>query len=531
MRLFELFESAYSNWTFPSQQTIAADFSEYKKKEDSKWHSRADAIGARFPIFKDIKDFEQSLRNAKVVNVTSSLDNRVMNRSHTTSLDDLRDLVSGYVRPRDVDRIVKGFKNNDAIPYPIILKGSKGMWIMAGNTRLDTAGIIGVPKKALMVDVSEILDEADSYAPKPVEQRTAERVAAFIKKNCKPWLSQTDNGKFVVYRGFSGGYTRYTKNASVFTKKVRINRRPLGSPPELHRLFNTVIALAGKTANRSNSVAVIGDESKAWEYGDQFVTIPIGNFNYTWHTELGPDWTSEFSWFIEIAGDHVDLDDFDTYPGRKLPKKITKQYLDKVYGARLVGGVRGDDKSLAEAIRLKYEIMIKADEIIAIDPRFYNREILPLLQSPSKLKEGHKHKWSYIGGAAVCKCGKQISPDGEISDATAGMMKARKKMFEDRQKGTSLSSELADKYVVIYRAQPSTASTIDPMSYVTRSIKFARDHAVHMANTEEIPYHVVRALVATKDVYNAYNPGEYFYDGKAVNGKTVFIAKPGDDFQ
>ncbi len=144
----------YKNWVFPDAKTLDADFQEYKGKEDRKWKGRARMIGARWPLFNDRADFELALRKARVVEVDDAMDMRIQNRSHTSSLEDLKSLVSGYQMPRDVDRIAKGFQNGDPIPYPIILKGNVGMWIMAGNTRLDTAGILGVPKKALLVDVS-----------------------------------------------------------------------------------------------------------------------------------------------------------------------------------------------------------------------------------------------------------------------------------------------------------------------------------------------------------------------------------------
>lgn len=157
MRLYQYLneQSSYNNWTFPSDKTIKEDFNEYKKKEERKWKRRAQTIGMRFPIFDTLSDFKSSLKNAEVITVTERFDSRIMNRSHTSSIEDLKNLVSGYVRPRDVDRIVQGFENDDKIPYPIILKGSKGMWIMAGNTRLDAAFIMGVTPKALLVDVSE----------------------------------------------------------------------------------------------------------------------------------------------------------------------------------------------------------------------------------------------------------------------------------------------------------------------------------------------------------------------------------------
>lgn len=112
-------------------------------------------MGFRFPIFDTYEDFVSALKSARVITLTKEHDRRVMNRSHTSSIDGLKSLVSGYNMPRDVDRIVQGYNTNAAMPYPIILKGSKGEWIMAGNTRLDTAFIMGVVPKVLYVDVSD----------------------------------------------------------------------------------------------------------------------------------------------------------------------------------------------------------------------------------------------------------------------------------------------------------------------------------------------------------------------------------------
>ena len=41
------------------------------------------------------------------------------------------------------------------MPVPIVLKFSRGYRIMSGNTRLDTAFILGVRPKVLIVDVSD----------------------------------------------------------------------------------------------------------------------------------------------------------------------------------------------------------------------------------------------------------------------------------------------------------------------------------------------------------------------------------------
>jgi len=143
------------NWAFPSDSVMKDDFSEYKKKEMSKWRSRADRMGFRFPIFETFDDFKQALKDAEVIELTKALDNKIQNRSQTSSIESLKNLVSSYVRPRDVDRIIQGLQSGARLPMPIVLKGAYGMWIMAGNTRLDSAFILGKKPKILIVDVSE----------------------------------------------------------------------------------------------------------------------------------------------------------------------------------------------------------------------------------------------------------------------------------------------------------------------------------------------------------------------------------------
>ena len=141
----------YDNWVRYTTQSLKSDFIEYKKKEHSKWKNRADEIGSRFPIFESEEQFRTALDNGKIVNV-STLGN-VSNMTHNSSIADIEDMVSTYRQPRDVKSIEHGLKNNAQLPMPIILKGSKGMWIMAGNTRQATARVLGVDAEALVIDV------------------------------------------------------------------------------------------------------------------------------------------------------------------------------------------------------------------------------------------------------------------------------------------------------------------------------------------------------------------------------------------
>lgn len=143
---------SYNAWIRYTPESLHADWSEYVHKQDAKWHTRAKQIGARWPLFTDIKQFKHSLDQAQIVNVDDLGDVENMTRNH--SLADIKGMVGGYQNPRDVDRIVSGLHAGVPLPLPIILKGRTGMWIQAGNTRQATARVLGVTPKALLVDVS-----------------------------------------------------------------------------------------------------------------------------------------------------------------------------------------------------------------------------------------------------------------------------------------------------------------------------------------------------------------------------------------
>lgn len=143
------------NWILPHGSDLKADFSEYKKKEQSKWKGRATTIGARFPIFDTLDSFATDLENGRVFTLSKSDWSDIQNLSSNHSIEDLKDLVSGYTNPRDVDRIVDGISKGVDMPMPIVLKGKNGRWIMSGNTRLNVARLMKVPQKAIEVDVTE----------------------------------------------------------------------------------------------------------------------------------------------------------------------------------------------------------------------------------------------------------------------------------------------------------------------------------------------------------------------------------------
>lgn len=130
-----------------------------------------------------------------------------------------------------------------------------------------------------------------------------------IKKNCEPWLKQTNFGELIVYRGVDN------IDQKIQRKRVRKRRKPRDSKMEWHKLFNDLIAEKGLTANRSNSVFVSGKRDNVYEYGDEFIILPIGNFNYTWHKEIA-DW-----WVFWQAREF----DIPKYLNGEVPRKLENQ--------------------------------------------------------------------------------------------------------------------------------------------------------------------------------------------------------------
>ena len=96
--------------------------------------------------------------------------------------------------------------------------------------------------------------------------------------------------------------------------------------------------------------------------------------------------------------------------------------------------------------------------------------------------------------------------------------------LEERKKGKSLKELGFDDKVVIFRAVSAKEDYFKSMDYVTKNLRFARIHAEHMAVTEEENYQVISVSADPRNVFEAPNPGEYYYDGPKLKGHRVYIA-------
>lgn len=153
MKIFDIVESTYNNWVRYTDESLRADWDEYKLKEEKKWRSRAAQIGAAWPLFDSIERFQKALDVSPIVKIDRL--GPVRNLTKNRTIEDIENMVSVYLYPRDVQRIVAGLTGNKAIPLPIILQGQKDRWIMTGNTRQAVARVLGIEPRALLVDVKD----------------------------------------------------------------------------------------------------------------------------------------------------------------------------------------------------------------------------------------------------------------------------------------------------------------------------------------------------------------------------------------
>lgn len=162
-----------------------------------------------------------------------------------------------------------------------------------------------------------------------------EELAEFIKRECSQWMNQV--GDAAVYRGHGVKQRVDTITDLVHILTVRSDRRPRDSTVENHDSMNAEIAERGLTANRNNSVFVTGALRIANKYGNLYIAIPIGDFQFTWSPNVAD-------------------------PVAMLASGKKKKSFDW----------RGDDGSILQAIKSKHEIMIHADRVLLVEESLWH---------------------------------------------------------------------------------------------------------------------------------------------------------------
>lgn len=192
-------------------------------------------------------------------------------------------------------------------------------------------------------------------------------LANLIKKDCKPWLKESQNGVLTVYRGLR--HNPFPGGRSYAIATVNQNRKPMDSPVFVHEFYNQSIREAGKRANRSNSTFTLGSLTTLKNNPDTFgdfsefvVAMPVGKFNYTWTTAFKDGYEFYEKVLSEYGVYAVDGDGHYF----NLPKKLETKIRDSW---------RGDDGSLSKAINSRREIMIASKQVLYIKPTLYKKVV------------------------------------------------------------------------------------------------------------------------------------------------------------
>lgn len=143
-----------TEWREQTEKELKQEFDYEYALPKRRWDMRAEQIGAKYPIFDSLDDFVEKVKAAPVQVIKHADYHKVRNLTSLETLDDVKEMTSSYSYPRDVDSIVTGFKAKSPMPYPIIIKGKSGMWILSGNTRMNVAKILGIEGRAKVVDAS-----------------------------------------------------------------------------------------------------------------------------------------------------------------------------------------------------------------------------------------------------------------------------------------------------------------------------------------------------------------------------------------
>jgi hypothetical protein len=135
----------FSNWKIPSLSQLKQEFKiEQEMKGNKFWDNE--------------EEFLNAVKNGKIVTITPSEDQNIDYRSGTTSYEELLNLIQGYRsypefrNEETLKSIYNGFKENQAIDYPIIIKDIEGnKRILSGNTRMDIAFQLNINPKVLLI--------------------------------------------------------------------------------------------------------------------------------------------------------------------------------------------------------------------------------------------------------------------------------------------------------------------------------------------------------------------------------------------
>lgn len=196
-------------------------------------------------------------------------------------------------------------------------------------------------------------------------------IAQAMLRRAKDYIGEVGKPLKLCYRG----YERF--DGEPFQRDYREDRQPKDSGKAITELFNIAIDSEGGTANRGNAIFVSGNARTASIYGEVYVVLPMGDFNYTWH-EFIDDWYNTYD-SVSARGEQdwegaLELIGYHTTSN---PKAAAKKILDayqKHYR-------EADEGGFVDGKKFKY-----SDDIVSAIDAF--REITDNLVVDKQLRQG-----------------------------------------------------------------------------------------------------------------------------------------------
>lgn len=151
----------FNNWRKPTDEEAENEYKwEYK-------HLRR----AKGDIFPTLEHWKEAIKNGEYKDLPEHEDRNMEYRSHYPDIESIKDITSTYQHPRDADRIIRGYDNNDSMPAPIIFRDKRGgARVVSGNTRLDIASVMKVPKKVLEIREPDKLEKSLNFYDEELNQ-------------------------------------------------------------------------------------------------------------------------------------------------------------------------------------------------------------------------------------------------------------------------------------------------------------------------------------------------------------------------
>lgn len=167
------------------------------------------------------------------------------------------------------------------------------------------------------------------------------QLVTFIKKQCQPFLQAIAYDTMLhMYRGSAAH-----PDLPAYVKPIRTDRRLVDTEMKYTVMYNDLVFNKGLKANRNNSIFCTGNLDIAKRYGEVFIVLPIGTFNYTWNQDIG-----DFYTWVEADADLG---------------------VDNIKTALSNTTFLGDDGTLESAIESGHEILIHAQTALYISLDMY----------------------------------------------------------------------------------------------------------------------------------------------------------------